>query len=267
MDANLNTILEKSKSMSDVARTLFGKENYTNREKCKKILIENNIDWEMWVKEKKEKPKKYCLYCGKEIIGKDRRQKFCNSSCAASYNNRGVSRNNKNDTRFCLTCGKKIDCHHKKYCSETCKREYEYKLYIERWKNGEENGSKGEGGVSTRIRRYLFEKYSNSCQCCGWSEKNQYTNNIPLQIHHVDGDCTNNREYNLQLLCPNCHSLTETFGAIKNHESKRVDRRKKYFRQEIASDLNKNVEDVSRCVICGKNLGEGQTTFCSEKCK
>ena len=87
---NLNEILEKSKSMSDVARNIFGKENYTNREKCKKILYENGINWEEWLKEKRTKPKRYCLYCGKEIIGGDSRKKFCNSSHAASYNNKIV---------------------------------------------------------------------------------------------------------------------------------------------------------------------------------
>ena len=32
--------------------------------------------------------KKYCLNCGKEITTKDKRQKFCCQSCAASYNNK-----------------------------------------------------------------------------------------------------------------------------------------------------------------------------------
>ena len=30
-------------------------------------------------------------------------------------------------------------------------------------------------------------------------------------LPHIDG---NNEESNLQLLCPNCHSLTPTFGAL-----------------------------------------------------
>jgi predicted nucleic acid-binding Zn ribbon protein len=32
--------------------------------------------------------KRYCLNCGKEIVAKDKRQKFCCQSCAASYNNK-----------------------------------------------------------------------------------------------------------------------------------------------------------------------------------
>lgn len=31
--------------------------------------------------------------------------------------------------------------------------------------------------------------------------------NIPLELHHVDGDRFNNQLENLKLLCPNCHAL------------------------------------------------------------
>ncbi len=34
---------------------------------------------------------------------------------------------------------------------------------------------------------------------------------IPLEVHHKDGDKLNNELDNLQLLCPNCHSLTDNW--------------------------------------------------------
>jgi hypothetical protein len=34
---------------------------------------------------------------------------------------------------------------------------------------------------------------------------------IVLQIDHINGDCLDHRIENLRLLCPNCHSQTETF--------------------------------------------------------
>lgn len=51
----------------------------------------------------------------------------------------------------------------------------------------------------------------------GWGEINPITNESPLHVHHIDGDATNNSEENLQLLCPNCHSLTENFGRLNSN--------------------------------------------------
>lgn len=127
---------------------------------------------------------------------------------------------------YCLYCGKILNHNNKKYCDNKCQNEYEYKQYIERWKRGEENGIVGKADISNHIKRYLFEKHNNKCEKCNWDEKNPYTENIPLQVHHIDGDALNNKEDNLQLLCPNCHSLTENYGNIGNRTSKRSFRRK-----------------------------------------
>ena len=72
-----------------------------------------------------------------------------------------------------------------------------------------------------------MDKYNCSCQECGWNKVHPITGNVPLQIHHIDGDCTNNKEENLQLLCPNCHTLTENYGSL-NKNATRIDKRKRY---------------------------------------
>lgn len=130
----------------------------------------------------------------------------------------------------CINCGKELDYSAKKYCSNDCQAQYEDTSYIERWKNGEESGVIGKYATSKYIRKYLFNKYSNKCQKCGWGEVNPSTGLIPLQIHHKDGNCVNNSEDNLELLCPNCHSLTETYGSL-NVNSSRVYRRQKEGRE------------------------------------
>lgn len=126
----------------------------------------------------------------------------------------------------CLNCGKELTGKAKKYCSKQCQQDYQHFLWIERWKNGEESGLRGEYQTSKHIRRYLKEKYDNKCCRCGWSETNPFTNEIPLEIEHIDGNYLNNSEENLILLCPNCHSLTSTYkGANMGHGRKE---RKKY---------------------------------------
>lgn len=73
-----------------------------------------------------------------------------------------------------------------------------------------------QGGekVSEHIRVYLIHKHGNRCSMCGWEKINPVTNKVPVQIDHIDGDYTNNKECNLRLLCPNCHSLTPNYGAL-----------------------------------------------------
>ena len=134
------------------------------------------------------------------------------------------NRCNPKTIRHCLNCGKELDYSAKKYCSSTCQAEHQYLVYIEQWKDGKKSGTCGKYDVSQYIRKYLFDKHSNKCQKCGWGEINPITGLVPLQIHHIDGDCLNNNENNLELLCPNCHSLTDTYGNL-NHTSRRDYRR------------------------------------------
>jgi Homeodomain-like domain/HNH endonuclease len=49
------------------------------------------------------------------------------------------------------------------------------------------------------------------CEVCGLTEWRGRS--LPLELHHVNGDGHDNRLENLQLLCPNCHSQTDTWGA------------------------------------------------------
>ena len=57
------------------------------------------------------------------------------------------------------------------------------------------------------------------CECCGLTEWNGLP--IPLELHHKDGNRTNHKLENLQILCLNCHAQTETFRAknIKYNEN------------------------------------------------
>lgn len=108
------------------------------------------------------------------------------------------------------------------FCDNKCQQDIYYKEFIERWLEGNETGIiKGGWQVqmSGFIRRYMLEEAGYKCSICEW-DKLHSDGKSPLQIDHKDGNATNNSKENLSVLCPNCHSLTETFGS-RNKKSTR----------------------------------------------
>jgi HNH endonuclease len=59
----------------------------------------------------------------------------------------------------------------------------------------------------------------NRCEICGIDE--WLGKSLNTQLHHRNGDGTDNRIENLQLLCPNCHSQTDTYGGRNGHRRKK----------------------------------------------
>lgn len=139
----------------------------------------------------------------------------------------------------CKNCNKIID-HGRNFCSNKCQSDFYYKEYIRKWKNGEVDGSRGIYSTSKQIKRYLFEKYGSQCAICKWHEVNKYSNTIPLQIHHIDGNPLNNKEENLILLCPNCHSLTNNYMHLNNGNVNTRER----------SDYFNRYKSRPKCEIC-----------------
>lgn len=142
-----------------------------------------------------------------------------------------VSRKKENRTHKCLSCGTEF-AHKKssfnKYCSTNCyseKQRIESKKFLDNWISGTLPMSETYSGVnnslSSIIRNHLIEVAGNKCVKCGWGEVNLKTGLVPVQINHIDGDSTNNSRSNLEVVCPNCHSLTETHGRHGKGRKKR----------------------------------------------
>ncbi len=66
----------------------------------------------------------------------------------------------------------------------------------------------------THLKKHLMK--SRGCKCEDCNNEHWKDNPIPLEVHHKDGDRTNNSETNLQLLCPNCHATTHNWRGRKN---------------------------------------------------
>jgi len=185
---------------------------------------------EISTKRKLERKAKYdlapnqCKECGSILEYKNRHNKFCSRSCSATYHNRKV----KKPQHPCKVCGKKT--HHSKiYCSKDCQKadpEHIFYFDIEGWLRGEVEGGTGTnklGGCRTAVRRFLLEEATHKCSKCGWGEIHPVTGKPPLEINHIDGDAHNNTRENLEVLCPNCHSLTPNYRGL-NRKSSRTHR-------------------------------------------
>lgn len=113
-------------------------------------------------------------------------------------------------TSTCLNCSITFDYnpYHKKgkYCSNMCRQEYIRSKYISEWKTGLVSGGNSYN-LSHYVRNYLLEETQHKCSKCGWSQVNIHTGNVPLEIDHIDDNPFNHSPDNLQVLCPNCHSI------------------------------------------------------------
>lgn len=126
-----------------------------------------------------------------------------------------------NFEKKCLVCSKETERLGRKYCSNVCQHEYQYQIYIERWKNGKESGLRNIGVVCNHVKKYLRRKYKDKCCLCGWSKTNLKTGKVPLVADHVDGNWRNNSEENLRLVCPNCDSISPTFAALNKGKGRK----------------------------------------------
>lgn len=182
---------------------------------------------------------KRCPVCGAPIEYKKRlKNTTCSQSCAATFSNfkKYTHKNtlfigydeyirikphcaiNNECLNTCLNCGTQIS-YKSKFCSSKCSCEYK------NLKNEKEIQS-GCVVSQRRLRAYLLRS-THKCmnpECCWDWSKNK---NVVLEVHHIDGDPTNNVLSNVLLLCPNCHSLTDTYKA-KNTGNGRAFRRQRY---------------------------------------
>jgi len=137
-----------------------------------------------------------CSNCNKILDYDHRKNKYCSRNCSASINNKNRNRH-KTKISNCKNCNKRLTKSITLYCSHKCVSEYKL-----------EQAVKNNTASKRTLKRYLIRK-DNSCNCCKlttWQDKP-----IGLEIHHIDGNSKNNKLENVKLVCPNCHSQTDTF--------------------------------------------------------
>jgi len=185
--------------------------------RCAKALFER--------RKENRREEKRCAFCGnlfkrtKSRLTKSRSgDYFCSQSCAASVNGKRHPKRQRALRTACAYCG--VVTSNEKYCSRGCANADKKETSILRWKSDESCAD-----LPQSIRIYLIEQAGNKCSLCGWGERHAKTGRVPVEIDHIDGDSTNNKEDNLRVLCPNCHSLTDTYRALNKGNCSRPSKR------------------------------------------
>ena len=122
-------------------------------------------------------------------------------------------------TYHCIECGalqENVPNTQGLYCSATCQHSHARKKRIESWLSG-----KTDKLPRHIVKKWLTEEKGYSCSVCKISEWQGKP--LTLWVDHIDGNATNNRPENFQLICPNCDSQQPTFGG-KNYGKGRKSR-------------------------------------------
>lgn len=82
-----------------------------------------------------------------------------------------------------------------------------------------EHSRASNAAINNYLQNYLH--WELRCSKCGLTE--WQGEKIPLELHHINGNNSDNRLENLTYLCPNCHATTENFrGKNINNGKQRV---------------------------------------------
>ena len=79
------------------------------------------------------------------------------------------------------------------------------------WMNGDWSLGGTVNGLSKTIRDYLMADRNYVCEACGFTGFHPIDSATILEVNHIDGDGQNHHPDNLEILCPNCHALTDSF--------------------------------------------------------
>ena len=135
--------------------------------------------------------KKNCKICNKEfehISSRSNTAKYCSRTCY--YKGQKL---NGTITLLCMHCKKEFNgspshIGKRKFCSRDCQNKESHKIF--------------KPAFSTVRKSMLRRGLINKCNRCSYDKQTKI-----LGIHHKDRDRNNNELSNLEVLCPNCHSL------------------------------------------------------------
>lgn len=145
--------------------------------------------------------------------------------------------------------------------------------------------------TSNHLKKRLIDEGVKEAKCEFCKNTEWLGKPIKLELHHINGNNMDNRLENLQLLCPNCHSYTDTFRKGKSALSERREVEYRKFKEDLHCNDDVNLEPSSDneksqacaetrhgkpksklkkntciCMNCGKEFVGKNRKYCSTEC-
>lgn len=128
---------------------------------------------------------------------------------------------------------------------------------------------------SNSLKKKLIKEgfKEHKCEKCNLSE--WMYKPISIELNHINGNNTDNRIGNLEILCPNCHAITDNYRG-KNIKSYRTEMLKEQY--DSRNDLEKVEKNIKKgriytsrntthkCLNCENEIRLTQQKYCSRKC-
>lgn len=117
-----------------------------------------------------------------------------------------------------------------------------------KWKKGlneilvENSSYKNTSNLKKRLYKEGLKE--RKCEECGQNE-DWRGKKMSLILDHINGNPTDNRIENLQILCPNCNAITETFSRGHKKLKKKEENKKFCF---CGKEINKNSKNCINCI-------------------
>ena len=105
---------------------------------------------------------------------------------------------------------------------------------------------------SDLYKRLIRIGWKDECSICGlsiWLDKP-----IRLHVDHKNGRHTDCRLENLRLLCPNCHSQTDTYSGKANKGPSKPRKKRRRKQERFCASCNKGISRNSKSGLCLKCL-------------
>ena len=205
--------------------------------------------------------KRICKHCEQELEFKNHQQfgaHVANCKSNPNYAKRceKISKSHIKRKLYNLICSKcskkfkrslteyKYNKSEKFYCSRSCSNSRKHSIETKR-KISLSQGGDGlaycEKPINKRTTEYYKQNgherkrilwWEQECKCnhCNYNLYDPI--NGPYELHHIDGDHSNQQRWNEELLCCNCHRMTDTWGFKGRKHSKES-------RQKIKENMQK----------------------------